>query len=32
MKQPVLEHGLVGGLQSQTPSHEDDVHYATETH
>src|SRR5262249_9779529 len=32
MKQPVLEHDLVGGLRSQTPSHEDDVHYAAEAH
>src|SRR5208283_2100080 len=30
MKQPVLEDGLVDGLQSQTPSHEDDVHDPTE--
>ena len=26
MKQKVLEHGLVGGLQSQTTAHVDDVH------
>jgi hypothetical protein len=32
MKQPVLEHGPVGGLQSQAPGHEDDVHYPNEAH
>ena len=32
MKQPVLEHSLVGGLQSQTPTHDDDVRSPHETH
>jgi hypothetical protein len=32
MKQPVLEDGPVGGLHSQTPSHDDGVHYPAETH
>jgi len=27
MKQPVFKHGLVDGLHSQTPSHDDGVYY-----
>jgi hypothetical protein len=32
MKQPILEHGPVGGLHSQTSSQDDGVHYPTEAH
>ena len=32
MKQPVLEHGLVDGLRSQTPRHDDGVYHPTETY
>ena len=31
MKQPVLEHGLVDALRSQTPSQDDGAHYPTKT-
>ena len=32
MKQPVLEHGLVDGLHSQTPRYDDGVYDPTETY
>ncbi len=32
MEQPVLKYGLVGGLHSQTPSHDDGIYYSAETH
>ena len=32
MEQPILEYGMVDRLYSQTLSHEEGVHYSTETY
>jgi len=32
MKQPVFEHGLVSGVCSQTPSHDDGIRNSSEAH